>query len=454
MRIAFLVHRFPAISETFILRQIAGLMDFGHEVDIYSERSPNEDEPVHAEFERYALRKRTIYLDTEMPAESGHWSMSVQPVWGKTWLPGADRPVHNAVRVLRAMPTFLRSFASAPALTIEVLQPSVYPEQARTLEALYHLSSLRGRAGKYDVIHAHFGPVANNLLFARDVWQAPLVVTFHGYDYCRVPREKGRHVYDRLFQHADLFTIHSEYGRGRLIELGCPVDKLRRLPVGIDLAQIPYRARTLMPGEEVRILTVARLVPIKGIADALAAIAHLDNRGIAVRYDVVGDGPERSNLEQHMRRLNLEHIVKLHGAQDANAVTQMLDDAHIFLLPSIDRDGDQEGTPVSLMEAQAAGLPVVASSTGGIPEVIRDGITGQLFPERNVAALVETLFNLIQHSERWPEIGEQGREHVERNFDLRMLSQELVAIYQEVIRTVATPSRRAKRIAMASSADN
>jgi colanic acid/amylovoran biosynthesis glycosyltransferase len=452
MRIAFLVHRFPAISETFILRQIAGLMDLGHEVDIYSERSPNEGEPVHPEFERYAMRARTTYLDKEMPAESGHWSMPVRPVWGRTWLPGADRPVHNAVRVLRAMPTFLRSLASAPALTIEALQPSVYPEQARTLEALYHLSSLSGRTGRYDVIHAHFGPVANNLLFARDVWQAPLVVTFHGYDYCTVPREKGRDVYDRLFQHADLFTIHSEYGRKRLLELGCPVEKLCRLHVGIDLTEIRYRARKLMPGEKVRILTVARLVPIKGISCAIEAIAQLRDRGMAVCYDVVGDGPERSNLEQHIRRLGLERIVKLHGFQESNTVTQMLDDAHIFLLPSIDLDGDQEGTPVSLMEAQAAGLPVVASSTGGIPEVVRDGITGQLFPERNVAALVETLFDLIQHSERWPEIGAQGREHVERNFDLKTLSHELVAIYQQAIRSAAIPVRRANRFSIASSA--
>src|SRR5204862_5748173 len=101
---------------------------------------------------------------------------------GKTWLPGAERAVYNAVRVLRAMPTILRTFASAPALTMQVLQPSAYFEQARTLEALYHLSSLRGREGNYDVIHAHFGPVAKNLRFARNVWRAPLVVTFHGYD--------------------------------------------------------------------------------------------------------------------------------------------------------------------------------------------------------------------------------------------------------------------------------
>jgi colanic acid/amylovoran biosynthesis glycosyltransferase len=453
MRIAFLVHRFPAISETFILRQITGLIDLGHEVDIYSERSPNENEPVHPEFERYELRKRTTYLDIEMPAESGYWSMPVHPIWGKTWLPGADKAVHNAVRVLRAMPTFLRTFASAPALTIEVLQPSAYFEQARTLEALYHLSSLNGRAGKYDVIHAHFGPVAKNLLFARDLWRAPLVVTFHGYDYCTIPREQGRKVYDRLFREADLITIHSAYGWERLIELGCPTEKLCRLPVGIDPDKFPYCARSLKQGECVRILTVARLVPIKGIAYAIEAVAELRARGNAVRYDIIGDGAERSNLECQIQQLGLEQVVQLHGAQNAQFVKQMLDSAHIFLLPSINIDGDEEGTPVSLMEAQAAGLPVVASSTGGIPEVVRDGIGGLLFPERNVSALVEELIWLIEHADTWHKMGALGRQHVEQNFNLKMLSHELVEVYQKAIRRIASAPRRIARFAASSPAD-
>ena len=118
MRIAFLVHRFPVVSETFILRQIAGLIDVGHEVDVFSERSPDDGEPTHPEFEQYCLRERTTYLDVEMPIESGYWAMPVRPIWGKTWLPGAEKPIHNSVRALRALPTFLRSLASAPAKPI------------------------------------------------------------------------------------------------------------------------------------------------------------------------------------------------------------------------------------------------------------------------------------------------------------------------------------------------
>jgi colanic acid/amylovoran biosynthesis glycosyltransferase len=454
MRIAFLVHRFPTISETFILRQIAGLIDLGHEVDIYSERSPNVDEPIHPEFEQYALRERTRYLDVEMPVESGQWSIPVHPIWGKTWLPGEERAVPNALRMHRAMPTFLRSFASAPALTMEVLQPSAYSDQARTLEALYHLSSLNGRAGNYDVIHAHYGPVANNLRFARDVWRAPLVVTFHGYDYCTIPRKEGRNVYDQMFQNVDLVTIHSAYGRERLIDLGCPAEKLCRLHVGVDPVEFPSKARYLAPDEDVRILTVARLVPIKGIAYAIEAIAELHARAIAVHYDIIGDGPERLNLERQIQQLGLAQVVTLHGSQNAQAIREMLSQAHVFLLPSIRNDGDEEGTPVSLMEAQAAGLPVVASSTGGIPEVVRDGISGLLFPERNAAAMVEKLIWLIEHADTWAKMGALGREHVEKNFNLKMLSQELVHIYQKAIQLTSLGPRRFRRFATPDPASN
>ena len=156
MRIAFLVHRFPAISETFILRQIAGLMDLGHEVDIYSERSPNEGEPVHPEFERYAMRE-TTYLDREMPAESGHWSMPIQPVWGKTWLPVPTDPFITPFAYFGRCQHF---FGASPRLrpSRSRLFNRVFTRSRRTLEALYHLSSLSGRAGRYDVIHAHFWP--------------------------------------------------------------------------------------------------------------------------------------------------------------------------------------------------------------------------------------------------------------------------------------------------------
>jgi colanic acid/amylovoran biosynthesis glycosyltransferase len=409
------------------------MMDLGHEVDIYSERSPNDDEPVHPEFERYALRERTTYLDTEMPAESGHWSLPIQPVWGKTWLPGADRPVHNAVRVLRAMPTLLRSFASAPALTIEVLQPSVYSQQARTLEALYHLSSLSGRAGKYDVIHAHFGPVANNFRFAREVWNAPLVVTFHGYDYCMIPHERGRNVYDLLFQDADAVMAISDYARTKLEVLGCPTEKLRVLHAGVCLADFPYHRRTLGEGETVRILAVGRLVEKKGFEFAIRAIALVRRKYSNLRYDIIGDGPLRTALQRLVRELGLEEVVSLLGAADSDFIRERMAQAHLFLLASVTAsDADQEGIPVSLMEAQATGLPVLSTNHSGIPELIADGASGTLVPERDTEALADRLVHMIEHSSEWPRMGREGRRIVEARFNVTALNHDLAQLYKEV----------------------
>src|SRR5262245_27488838 len=206
MRVAFLLQSFPAVSETFILSQVTGLLDMGHDVHVFAQRRPPEkenQEPIHPEFQSYDLASRTTYLDSEMPLASAYWSMPVWPFSGETWLPGAERPIANSARLLQAVPALRRCLDAAPELTLEVIDPQQYGAQALSLESLYHLASFLERAPRFDVLHAHFGPVANGFRFARSVCQAPLVVTFHGYDFSQYPRQHGEGVYRRLFQEAD-----------------------------------------------------------------------------------------------------------------------------------------------------------------------------------------------------------------------------------------------------------
>src|SRR5205814_5910000 len=92
LRIAMFVGSFPVVSETFILRQITGLVDLGHEVDIYAEREPTEPGPIQPEVLDYALLARTVYTDRGMPLASGYWQLPVSPTMGKTWIPGDDQP--------------------------------------------------------------------------------------------------------------------------------------------------------------------------------------------------------------------------------------------------------------------------------------------------------------------------------------------------------------------------
>src|SRR6266404_2355306 len=216
MRIAFCVGCFPLVSETFILRQITGLMDLGHEVDIYSQRSPQVGSTLHPEVEQYALLKRTTYLDKLMPAASGYWSMPVWPITGQTWLPGAETHIENIDRILQAVPALQKCLAAVPLLTIQMFDPDQYGQQAASLESLYCLAALLDRQKKYDVIHAHFGPVGSCFRFVRELWNAPLVVTFHGYDFSTVPQLQGSNVYWRLFRDADIVMGVSDYACTKL----------------------------------------------------------------------------------------------------------------------------------------------------------------------------------------------------------------------------------------------
>src|SRR6476619_1320909 len=112
MRIAVFPGAFPALSETFIVRQITGLIDLGHRIDIYAERRAPCNAPLQPDVVAYGLLRRTRYID--IPAASGYWEMPVRPFTGQTWLPGADKPISNAARLRRAAPVLVRSAWRAP----------------------------------------------------------------------------------------------------------------------------------------------------------------------------------------------------------------------------------------------------------------------------------------------------------------------------------------------------
>ena len=269
MRVAVFTDTFPALSETFIARQIAGLMELGHRVHVYAGQKPD---PVAGKY-RTAPQPRTTYL--EMPPASGYWEMPVFPPWTLTWLPGAEHAIPNARRLLDALPVFVRCLAHAPRVTAKALNPAEYGYAARSVSTLYRVDTLLDGRGHYNLAHAHFGPVANNICFVRALWRVPLVVSFHGYDVGAWPREKGEGVYRRLFRTADIVTANSNYTRKRLEALGCPPGKIRLLRMGVDLTQFSFRERSAPDNRRIEVLSVGRLVEKKGLEFAIRAVAKV-----------------------------------------------------------------------------------------------------------------------------------------------------------------------------------
>ena len=227
------------------------------------------------------------------------------------------------------------------------------------------------------------------------MWNIPFVVSFHGWDFSQFPRLYGRDVYHRLFKIVDTVTVNSEYTRGRLKELGCPPQKMRKLFVGLNPDDFPFCERTPQPGKPVNILTVARLEEIKGYEYAIRAVAKVREKHPEVRYDIVGDGPQRQNMEELIHELGMDEAVTLHGSQDSLEVRKMMAEAHLFVLSSVSVGGDQEGQGLVLQEAQGSGLPVVATDHGALPEGIVPGQSGFLVPERDIKSLAERLTYLI-----------------------------------------------------------
>ncbi len=439
LRIAMFVGSFPVVSETFILRQITGLIDLGHEVDIYADTRVEAGAPVHPDVAKYDLLGRTTFMD--MPPETAPWELPVWPLTGRTWPPGSARAVRNSARLARALPKLTRCLVKAPRLTRQVLRRSEYGYQAASFSSLHRLFKLSRRSGGYDVLHAHFGPVGNSFRFARELWQAPLVVSFHGYDFSTVPRKQGADIYRRLFETADVFTVNSNYTRAQVERLGCPSAKIHKLPLGLDPVELRFHARVRQPGEPLRILTVGRLVEIKGHEYAIRAVAKMREKIPGVCYDIAGDGPLRRQLEALIGELKLETTVTLRGALDCASIQRLLEQAHLFVLASVSVEGDQEGQGLALQEAQAAGLPVIATRHGALPEGMLPGESGFLVPERDVEALAERLSYLAEHPAVWADLGRRGRSFVEAHYDVRKLSQQLNELYEVVIQNYGSAAR-------------
>jgi colanic acid/amylovoran biosynthesis glycosyltransferase len=231
---------------------------------------------------------------------------------------------------------------------------------------------------------------------------------------------------------------NSRFTAGRLRALGCPEERTVTLPMGVDTRRFCPPERPVAAPGTLRVLTVARLVEAKGIEYALRAVAQLSARWPGLVYRVVGDGPLRADLERLAGELGLAGRVTFAGACSRDQVLAALAEADVFLLPSVvGRDGTEETQGVVLLEAQAMGLPVVASRIGGIPESMVDGGSGWLVPERDAGALAGRLEALLERPAEGRALGRAGRAWVEEKFDLRGLNDRLVEIYEELLRRPA-----------------
>ncbi len=410
MRIAVIVSTFPKLSETFILNQITGLLKRGHTVRIFSRYHPQE-RVLHSEVAEYELLERTVYLPTV--------------------------PVSKWVCRFKAVGWLLRFLFTHPVVLFRVLRYLLSRQEPFSYLLFFH--SLPILSFRPDVIHVHFG---NNGTF---YWPLKIIqpktaflTMFHGHDLL-LGLEGGADYYRQVFGFADKILANSEFTRQRLLEQGAPVERLCVHYVGIEPARFAFRDGPPARSDGIfRVLTVCRLCEQKRPDVALQAIQHLIEKISSVRvvYHLVGDGPLRAQLEELAETLGIKNRIVFEGALEQKGVLERLHQADVFLLTSRD-----EWLGVVLLEAQAAGVPIVATNVGGIPEAVLPGRSAILVPVGDAEAAARAMAELLQDPQKRIQMGQEGRKYVEERYDVDMLNDKLVRIYSEALQNCRRQGR-------------
>lgn len=408
MNIAFLVSEFPSVSQTFVLNQIVGLMDLGHDVHIFTDKSGNTA-TTHGNYEKYDLSKHTHYYGIP-----------------KNWL----------ARIVKAIVFILQYAPRNHDVICRSLNVFRYGKRAWSLSLLFMSVPLLERERPFDIIHCQFGTLglrAISLLPIR-TGNRKIVTSIRGSDVT-VFLKKHPGIYRELFREGHLFLPVCEFLKERLIQEGCEEKKIVVLYSGIDCSKFQYIQRQRVPGEAFKVLTVARLVEKKGVVFAIEAVAGLLSKGEKLEYRVVGDGLLRGDLEQMIEHMGIERQVKLLGWKTHEEVKRLLEESHVLVAPSLTSEGgDQEGIPNAIKEAMASGLPVISTFHSGIPELVTDGVTGILVPERDADSLADSLAYLIRNPDVCKKMGQAGRRQVEQKFDTHRLNKKLEELYLDVMR--------------------
>jgi colanic acid/amylovoran biosynthesis glycosyltransferase len=401
MKIAFILTAFPTLAETFIMNQITGLLDMGHDLEIFAQYNLREKK-VHVDINNYHLLERVHYFNI---------------------------PQKRIKRIVRAIFLVIKNFHSSPGLICKSLNILKY----RNLGVLYNVIPFLNK--KFDIIHCHFGPNGIIGTHLKDIGiHGKIITSFHGYDVNSYPKIAGDHVYKNLFQKGDMFTTNTHFTKDQVIKLGGNKKRIIVLPVGLKIDKFRFSARKRKPGEPIKILTVGRLVEKKGHKYAMQAIARIIKKYNNIVYIIAGDGPLRNELDCFASECGIRNHVLFLAEVNQDEVLSLYEQAHIFLLPSITAtNGDREGQALVLQEAQAVGLPVISTIHNGIPEGVRDGKSGFIVPEGDVDALTDRLLYLIEHPESWGDMGRAGRAFVEKNYSSKKLNKQLMSIYQSLI---------------------
>jgi glycosyltransferase involved in cell wall biosynthesis len=401
--LAYLASTYPALSMTFVLREVLALRELGFRIETASINPPDrlEEELTLAEAEEarrtYCVKQHGLF---------GAIVAKLQTVFGN--FGGYLRGVGLAFRLAGLDPRRLY-------LNLMYFIEALMVGQWMKRQGLRHL-------------HVHLASQAASVgLFVRTVFGFGYSLTVHGPDEFY---DADRQMLAQKIAAADFLCCISSFARSQLMKLS-PYehwDKFVLSPLGVDPEIFAPRPKPPERGY-FEILCVGRLTPAKGQHILIDAVERLTRQGRRVRLRLVGGGPDDESLRRHAARTAARECVIFEGALNQDRIRDFYAQADAFCIPSF-----AEGLPVVLMEAMAMEIPCVTTHIAGIPELIRDGVNGLLTPPSDADALAKALARLMDDPELRKRIAQSGRARVVEDYNLHRNVERLGAIFIERVK--------------------
>jgi glycosyltransferase involved in cell wall biosynthesis len=387
--IGYLVPEFPAQTHAFFWREVVALKELGVAAALLSSRRPPSDACRHAFAEEAA--RQTYYLYPPRP--------------------------------LRALGVLLRRPLRAGRAVGYVLglRETPWKGRLRALGLLACAADLLQHAREHGYGHVHVHSCADTAhvaALARLLGGLTYSLTLHG----DLPVYGTDHA-SKMAGARFVACVTAALRKQVLEQVGLPAERTGVVWMGVDCEAFRDEGRRAYEPGRLHLVTVARLNPMKGHRHALAAMRAALDSGCDVRYTIAGEGPHRVEIEAEVKRLGLGDRVEMAGTVAEDGVRELLQRADAFVLPSV---GLGEAAPVSVMEAMACGLPVVASVIGGTPDMITSGEDGLLVPQGDEKALADALVRLARDPKERRRLGRAARARAERSFDSRQTTRRLL----------------------------
>ncbi|OUS02030.1 hypothetical protein A9Q86_05105 [Flavobacteriales bacterium 33_180_T64] len=415
LKIAIVVGTFPVVSQTFIVNQINTLIDSGHRVSLYAYKK-GEIDSLHESLKKHDLLKEVIYLRKNTPK--------------------------NLLRFFEFFVwTFKNLFKIRWRRYFKTINVFKYGKKAYLLS---HFFAIKWSLiqDDFDIIHIHFAHNARLISYLKSVElfssKTKLVTTLHGYDLVPSKSEFYKDAYSIVFEQTNMITVNSLYLKKQLQILQPQLNTINVLPVGLDTTFFS-KTQPKIRSNFFDIVFCGRLIELKGPEIAIDIVDVLLKKGhTKIRLHMIGDGPLYKHLDEIIKDRSLQNHVFLKGAQTQEIIKKELEEADVLIMPGIPdpKSGQEEAQGLVIQEAQAMELPVVVSDVGGMKYGLIPDESGFVVKANDINAFVDALELLILDETLGLQMGKKGMQFVKEKFDNIVLTQRLLELYNQAIKTI------------------